>query len=137
MNLKTSPEISLQYLLYSITPLYDASLLTSYCANADLLTPGMITIVCTGVNARTRDEINSISPRYVFAEGMLAEEDDKMEGREVTPVSIGDLKEAVGWSGEGQLSEEQKLRVREQVERAHAKGSKVFYRSVERCVRFL
>lgn len=135
VNLKTEPSISLQYLLYSITPLYDASLLTSYCANADLVSPGLVTIVCAGVDSKTREEINSISPRYVFAEGQLddgQEEDDKMDGgsREVCPVTIGDLQQAVGWRGAGSLSEEQKLRVREQVERAHARGSKVLYRGV-------
>jgi len=78
-----------------------------------------------------------MSPRFVFAAASIAEEeDDKMEGKEATPIAVGELGEAVGWDGESELSEEQKMRVRDQVDRAHAKGMKVFYRGLNKLVEF-
>lgn len=125
--------MSLQFLIHFVEPLHDASLLTTYCANSHLYTPGLITIVCADADAATREAINSMSPRFVFAAAPIAEEsDDKMEGKETTPVAIGELGAAVGWDGQSELSEEQKLRVRDQVDCAHAKGRKVFYRGLNK-----
>lgn len=132
VDFKTSPEVSLQFLIHFVDPLHDASLLTTYCANSHLLTPGLITIVCAGADAATREAINGMSPRFVFAAAPLVEEDDTMEGKEATPVAVGELGEAVGWNGAGELTEDQKLRLRDQVDRVHAKGVKVFYRGLNK-----
>ncbi|ORY91566.1 hypothetical protein BCR35DRAFT_298770 [Leucosporidium creatinivorum] len=131
VDFKTSPEMSLQFLIHFVDPLHDASLLTTYCANSHLFTPGLITIVCAGADAAMRETIHGMSPRFVFAAAPISE-DDRMEGKETTPVAIGELGEAVGWSGEGELSEDQKLKVRDQVDHAHAKGMKVFYRGLNK-----
>lgn len=139
MNLRSSPSTALQYLLHFVEPLHDAGLLTSYCANSGMLTLGLMTIIVEGVDQATRDEINGMSPRFVFAEGAVVhahEEDERMDSaREICPVAVGELEEAVGWKGEEELSEALKLGVRDQVEHAHAKGLKVFYRvGKDRCV---
>lgn len=118
--------MTFQFVLHALSPLLDASLLTSYCPNSNLVTPGLITVACTGSKVPT-EEIHSLVPRYVFYEASIADENSDGWSKELTPLASGNLMEVTGWSGDRQITQEETERIRDQVERAHRKGIKVRY----------
>lgn len=131
LNLRTSPSMTFSFVLHDLAPLLDAGLLTSYCPNACLFTPGLVTVLISASTAPL-DDIHHLSPRHVFVEAPI----DRLGewSADVAPVASGPLKELTGWEGTRAATEDQLRVIREQVEAAHARGTKVRFSQLPRCV---
>ncbi|GAA5854503.1 hypothetical protein JCM8547_004866 [Rhodosporidiobolus lusitaniae] len=135
LRLHTAPSITFPYVADALQPLHDASLLTTYCPNACNTTPALITVVSSSANGAEmvplEDLTSVVGPRFVYRDADISalEDDEQLEqlDNEITPVAAGRLKEATGWDGQSTLTEEQRERIKRQVERAHKKQIKVRY----------
>lgn len=115
--------MTFQFLLHALTPLLDASLLTSYCPKSNIVSPGLVTVVCGG-DAIPIDEIRSLSPRYVFYEADLLQGVDHAQ-KDLTPVASASLAQLLEWDGVTSFTPEQSEKLKSAVEEAHGKGVKV------------
>lgn len=123
--------MTFSFILHDLAPLLDAALLTTYCPNASLTTPGLITVLVSASTAPL-DDIHHLSPRYVFVEAPI----DRLGEwtADVAPIAAGPLKESTGWDGVRAATDDQLKAIREQVQAAHSKGMGLRYSHVPRCV---
>ncbi|GAA6029843.1 hypothetical protein JCM8097_001075 [Rhodosporidiobolus ruineniae] len=135
VRLHTPASLTFPFLVDALQPLNDASLLTSYCPNACVTTPALITVVSSSAHGAEMIPVEDLKavagPRVVYRDADIAtfETDDGAAqwSREVTPVAAGNLREATGWDGSSPLSEEQRERIEKQVAGAHRREIKVRY----------
>ncbi|GAA5889816.1 hypothetical protein JCM8208_001139 [Rhodotorula glutinis] len=140
IRLRTPATTTFPYVVSDLEPLHDASLLTMYCPNAGSSTAGLITVVSSSANGAEMVPFEQLSAvqgqRFVYRDAPLAAFDsDKSLARSgvdpaLTPVAAGALVEVTGWDGQKSLSDEQRERIRAQVERAHAHGLKVRFEAL-------
>ncbi|GAA5971924.1 hypothetical protein JCM11641_001571 [Rhodosporidiobolus odoratus] len=135
IRLHSPASISFPYLVDSLEPLHEALLLTTYCPNAGITTPALITVVSSdghGAELVPVEDLAAVAgPRFIYRDAsvvdMAAKDASVHFSNELTPVAAGDLKEATGWDGRTALTEVERDRIRQQVEAAHKRHVKVRY----------
>ncbi|KPV77389.1 uncharacterized protein RHOBADRAFT_33539 [Rhodotorula graminis WP1] len=140
IRLRTPATTTFPYVVSDLEPLHDASLLTMYCPNAGSSTAGLITVVSSSANGAEMVPFEQLSAvqgqRFVYRDAPLAafDSDEALADSNIdpalTPVAAGALVEVTGWDGQKSLSDEQRERIRAQVERAHAHGLKVRFEAL-------
>lgn len=120
--------MTFQFLLHFLRPLFDASILTTYCPNADSITPGLVTVACS-LSASTEQlapDILHQAPRFVFGAADLHDGDESQWHKELTPVVNGELVRLIGADQfESELDSEQIERIKDLVARVHKKGMRL------------
>ncbi|GAA5952497.1 hypothetical protein JCM21900_005329 [Sporobolomyces salmonicolor] len=136
LRLRTSPSVTIQFVVDALQPLHDASLLTSYCPNARTTTRGLITVVSSssdGAEMVDGEDLATAMPysRFIYRDAPVVAFDSDDEAarwnKETHPVAAGVLHDATGWDGQSPLTEEQRERIMGQVERAHKRDIRVRY----------
>ncbi|GAA5906659.1 hypothetical protein JCM6882_008087 [Rhodosporidiobolus microsporus] len=135
VRLHTPPSITFPYLVDALEPLHDASLLTTYCPNAEVTSPALVTVVSSSAHGAEMVPLEDLASapgvRFVYRDADIgafdSDEQAQQWSQEVTPVAAGNLLEATGWDGQSAIVEEQRERIAAQVERAHKRGIKVRY----------
>ncbi|GAA5821965.1 hypothetical protein JCM11251_004800 [Rhodosporidiobolus azoricus] len=135
VRLHTPPSMTFPYLVDALEPLHHASLLTTYCPNADVSTPALITVVSSAANGAEMVPLEDLTSvpcvRFVYRDADISMFDGDDEPQDLsnnlTPVAAGNLKDATGWNGQCSPTDEQKEKISAQVGRAHKRGLKVRY----------
>ncbi|KAK4057934.1 hypothetical protein OIO90_001153 [Microbotryomycetes sp. JL221] len=130
LNLHTDPVMTFQFLLHYLTPLLDASLLTTFCPNSAALNQGLITVASTDATDVLKSEIANLTPRYVFLAAKLEDETSDWN-KQICTIVTADIKEVIGddqkydKDGDEGLTNAQVSKVTDYVTRAHDQGAKL------------
>jgi hypothetical protein len=114
---------ALPYILDALKPLREKGYLTTYLANGTLV-PSAVTVIGTGNSPL--DLVKALSPRDYFFDAPLAQLNNATLATEwnvtLSPVASTDYEVVVGYSGIGEITEEQKANITRLVNDAHSRG---------------
>ena len=116
---------ALPFILEAIDPLRKQGYLTTFQADGVLHTSA-VTVVGTGNSPL--DLVKQLSPRDYFFDAPLTQLTDQSLNttwnRTISPIASTDYGAAIGWSGIGQISDDQLARITRFVDDAHTRGIK-------------
>ncbi|EIW57585.1 uncharacterized protein TRAVEDRAFT_126064 [Trametes versicolor FP-101664 SS1] len=122
IDIKTDGVEALPFILKAFQPLRSAGYLTTF-ANGTL-TPSAVTVVGTGNSPLA--QVKALSPRDYFFDAPLTQLTDPSLNTTwdptLSPLASTDYETAVGWSGIGNITDEQRANITRFVGDAHARG---------------
>ncbi|KAL1949509.1 hypothetical protein VTO73DRAFT_8390 [Trametes versicolor] len=122
IDIKTDGVEALPFILKAFQPLRAAGYLTTF-ANGTL-TPSAVTVVGTGNSPLA--QVKALSPRDYFFDAPLTQLTDPSLNTTwdptLSPLASTDYETAVGWSGIGNITDEQRANITRFVGDAHARG---------------